>query len=401
MVLKMIIIVKDDSFMDIADIPNHYEREPKKIVVESQQDLLEAKKLKNIVGIYLRGMDEVEEIDLSEFKEIEEIAIHYNFRLKRINGLKNLSNLKNISYPAYEQDKMYNLLLKNILDQINLTKLLSQPFAQLLLSVFSIPLLKTKYPNFFEDFSDYSSKIYFCDVTDTFLKGEIFSSCTFEEAKQVELIIDKWIQENIEPTICNVEKFARIYEYVLNIDYDISHDESDEKHNIACTMAKTLLRGKGICVGYAQLLKYISLKCGLQCEYIQACLRGNYDTKYNETNNLMSICPKQKDKSKLNEFIIPNHAIVCFSPDNVNWLFADPTNDSFFNRKAMEENKTLKSWGAFCLTQDEMELYNVPYMYDYNGNEIKLNSQLTPVIAAQLNDAINGIFNKNTRGKHY
>ena len=50
MVLKMIIIVKDDSFMDIADIPNHYEREPKKIVVESQQDLLEAKKLKILLA---------------------------------------------------------------------------------------------------------------------------------------------------------------------------------------------------------------------------------------------------------------------------------------------------------------------------------------------------------------
>lgn len=395
----MKIFINNDYYSDMNSIPKHYENEPKKIVIEVQEDLYDAAKLKNIVSIYLEAIDKTIKVDLSNFKDVEEIYIDYNFGLDKIEGIHELINLRYLGYIGNELDYTYSKLLENILSQIDIPKLLSKPSSYLLLSVFAIPMLKRKYPNFFEDFSIFSDKISFSDATDTFLRGQVFSTCTFEEAKQVELITDKWIHENISHTMNDVEKFARIYEYVLRIvEYDHSHKESDEKHSVACSMAHTLLRGKGICVGYAQLVKYLSLKCGLQCEYTQAELKANYGVKTDESGEFIQIYPKKTEKDVF-DCSISNHAIVRFSPDNINWLYSDPTNDSFFYHMALEQNKTLKNLGTFCLPIAEMKLYNKPSIYDYEGNEIKLSSQLTQDVKIQIEDAVTAILSEQKQEK--
>jgi len=202
------IFINNDYYSDVDSIPKHYENEPKKIVIEVQEDLYEATRLKNIVSIYLEAIDKTIKVDLSNFKEVEEIYIDYNFGLEKIEGIHELINLRYLGYIGYELDYTYSKLLENILSQIDIPRLLSQPSSYLLLSVFAIPILKRKYPNFFEDFSNFPDKISFSDATDTFLRGQVFSTCTFEEAKQVELITDKWIHENISHTMNDVEKFA-------------------------------------------------------------------------------------------------------------------------------------------------------------------------------------------------
>ncbi len=397
----MQVLINNNLFLNIKDIPQEYKYNPKDIIIESYQDILDLNQIKNIKTLNIMGLeDDIKSIDLSNLKELESIRISYNFGLERIEGLSSLSKLRIIYYPRQEKDNYYNLLFTNILTQIDLSTLLTKDSSCLLLSIFSIPILKKRYPDFFNDFWTYSDKISFGDNTETFLQGDVYSTCTFSEALKADAIIDQWITENISTEMSNIEKFAKIYEYVIGIDYDLTANENKEAHKNACSALKTLLRGKGICVGYAQLLKYICLKCDLQCEYVPACLRGNYKVVSDEKNDSLIVIPKEEDKSKLNDFIIPNHAIVRFSPDGINWLFSDPTNDSLFVRIAHEQNKMLKRWSAFCLTHKEMNLYNIPHMYDYNGNKVTLDSQLTPEITTQIRSAENAIFGQNNHGKH-
>lgn len=397
----MQVLINNNLFLDIKDITQEYEYNSKDIIIESYQDILTLNQIKNVKTLNIMGLEEdTKSIDLSNLKELESIQISYNFGLERIEGLGSLSKLSSIYYPRQEKDNYYNLLFTNILAQVNLLTLLIKDSSCLLLSIFSIPILKKKYPDFFDDFWAYSDKISFGDNTETFLQGDVYSTCTFSEALEADAIIDKWITENISTEMTNIEKFARIYEYVIGIDYDLTADENKEAYKNACSALKTLLRGKGICVGYAQLLKYICFKCDLQCEYVPACSRGNYNLVSDEKNDSLVVIPKEEDKSKLSDFIVPNHAIVRFSPDGINWLFSDPTNDSLFVRIAHERNKILKRWSAFCLTQEEMNLYNIPYMYDYNGNKVTLDSQLTPEITTQIRSAENAIFGKKNHGKH-
>lgn len=397
----MQVLINKNLFLDIKNIPQGYDDNPKDIIIESYQDILALNQIKNIKSLNIMGLeDAIKSIDLSNLKDLESIKISYNFGLEKIEGLGSLPKLNSIFYPRQETDYCYNSLFTNILEQVDLSTLMLKDSSYLLLSIFSIPILKKKYPNFFNDFQAYSNKISFGDNTETFLQGDVYSTCTFSEAFEADSIIDNWITENISTEMNNIEKFARIYEYVIGIDYDSTADENKEAHKNACSALKTLLRRKGICVGYAQLLKYICLKCGLQCEYVQASLRGNYNVVFDEKNDFLVVVPKEEDKSKLNDFIVPNHAIVRFSPDGINWLFSDPTNDSLFVRLAHKQNKILKKWPAFCLTHEEMKLYNVPYMYDYNGNKLILNSELTREISIQIRSAENTIFTQNNPKKH-
>lgn len=337
----MQIFINNNSFLDIKDIPLKFENFSKDVVIESCQDIEDLIKLKNVKSMIIMGLDEkIKSIDLSNFKDLESIQVSYNFGLEKIEGLTHLSKLSKIYYPKQEADNYYNSLCTNILEQIDLSIFLSRDSSFLLLSVFSIPILREKYFNFFDDFKAYSNKILFGDSVNSFLQGEVYSPCTFTEAYEADSIIDKWILENISSNMTNIEKFARIYKYVLGINYDLTADENKENYKIACSTLQTLLRGKGICVGYAQLLKYICLKCDLQCEYVQACLKDNYNIVSNEGNTFLEVIPKEKNK--LTDFIVPNHAIARFSPDGVNWLFCDPTNDSLFVRLALNQNKKLK-----------------------------------------------------------
>lgn len=391
----MQILVNKKSFLDYIDIPHEYENTSKEVTIESYQDVLDLNKIRNVKTINIMGLEEqIKSIDFSNLSEVESIKIFYNFGLSKIEGLGSLSKLKSIYYPKNEMDDSYNLLVKNILEQVDLSNLLLKDCSTLVLSVFSIPIIEKRYPDFFEDFRIHSSKILFGDSTETFLQGEVYSTCTFDEAALANSIIDKWILENISSEMTNMEKFARIYEYVLGIDYDFIADKSKEVHKMSCSALKTLLRGKGICVGYAQLLKYMCLKCGLQCEYVKASLRENYDVIFNEDDTL-DVLPLEKNILNLSDLVIPNHAIVRFSPDGINWLYSDPTNDSLFARIAKEKNKRLKRWPAFCLTQKEMELYNVPFIYDLNGERIVLNSELTIDLLTQRRNVDSVIFTQN------
>ena len=398
----MQILINNDIFLDRKDIPSEYEESPKHIIINSYQEFLSLSQIKNIKMLDIMGLEVSRtSIDVSNLQELESIRISYNFGLQRIEGLSSLSRLSSIYYPKQETDNCYNLLVTNILEQLDLSELLAKDSSNILLSIFSLPILKKKYPNFFEDFKTYSNRFIFGDITETFLQGDVFSACTFDEAYEADSIIDNWISENILAGMSNIEKFARIYEYVLGIDYDEKDGESKENHKIACSAFQTLLRKKGVCVGYSQLLKYICLRCDLLCEYVQACLRGNYNAVSSEDDDFLEVVPKEENRAKLNDFIVPNHAIVRFSPDGINWLFSDPTNDSLFVRMASEQNKKLKKWVAFCLTQAEMELYNIPYICDYDGNRITLNSQLTQDIATQIRNVENAMFIQNNRGKHF
>lgn len=398
----MQILINTDIFLDIKDIPSEYEESPKYVIVNNYQDILSLNQIRNVKGLDIMGLEASKaSIDLSNLKELESIRISYNFGLQRIEGLSLLSKLSSIYYPKHEIDNSYNMLVRNILAQVDLSTILSKDSSNILLSIFSIPFLKKEYPNFFEDFESYSNKIFFGDITETFLEGDVFSTCTFSEAFEAESVIDNWIQKNISSEMTNIEKFAKIYEYIISYDYDETSEESKENHKIACSAFQMLLRKKGICVGYAQLLKYICSKCGLQCEYVQACLRGNYNVVSGDENEFLEVVPKEENRSKLSDFIIPNHAIVRFSPDGINWLFSDPTNDSLFVRLATEQNKKLKKWTAFCLTQEEMELYNVPYMYDYEGNKITLDSKITQDISKQIRNVENTMFAQKNQEKHF
>ena len=263
------------------------------------------------------------------------------------------------------------------------------------MSVLAIPILKEKYPDFFDRFQSYSSKIKFIDITKTFLREDTISACTFNEAKKAEAYIDDWIKKNILPTMNSIEKFAKIYEFVIGLDYD---NDSEKDRGDACSAFKMVLRKKGICVGYSQLLKYMCLKCRLQCEYVQACGRKN-NYVFNEEGDNLSLCALDTTIPNLDNFIISNHAIVRFSPDGINWLFSDPTNDSLFVRTARKQNKKIRGWYLFCLPYDKMINFNVPHMYDPNGNEIIVSSELTKEISEQLGCVQKNMFDSNSQCK--
>lgn len=398
----MQVLINNDLFLDIKDILPQYENAPKEIIIENYQDIIALNQIKNVKAINIMGLEEtVKSINLSNLKGVESLQISYNFGLEKIAGLDKLPKLKCINYVKRESDNCYNILFNNILEQINLPFLLSQDQSHLSLSIFAIPILKKKYPNFFADFQAYANEISFCDITETFLQGEVYSTCSFTEAYEADTIIDKWILENISPQMTNIEKFAKIYEYVIGINYDYAANENKENHRIACSALQTLLRKKGICVGYAQLLKYICAKCDLQCEYVKASQRDNYNIVSNEESPFLEVVPKENDNSKLGNSIVPNHAIVRFSPDGTNWLFSDSTSDSLFVRIAQKQNKKLRKWPTFCLPMKEMELYNSPCMYDYNGNKIILNSQLTLDTSTEIENIENNIFSQSNQQKYH
>lgn len=392
----MEIKINNEVFSSLKDIPSDYECEPKTIYIDSEEDSLDVKKLKNVNSVVLSYLEKsIKVLDLSNLNELESLHIYRCFNLQQIIGIDTLPNLKLINYPGHEYDYDRSLLA-NIIQQLDIKKLLDDPSSHLLLSVFAIPMLRKKYPDFFTDFSEFSSKISFGDYTEKFLRDPTFSTCTFEDARQVELIIDEWISENISSEMNNIEVFSRIYEYVLNIDYDFDAAKdgvSEVRHIQACSLAKVLLNKKGICVGYSQVLKYIALKCGLMCEYVQACARHNYDIQSDGPENYVSVFPKEIDKSKLSNFIIPNHAIVRFSPDCINWLYSDATHDSLFTRTALEKNKILRDWPNFCLPKSAMEVFNALDMHDLNLNKLTLPSELTKETSMQLKIAIETILN--------
>ena len=107
-------------------------------------------------------LNDSETIDVSKFEELENIEIIQNYSLKKITGLN--KQIKKIYYPKHEDDALYSELLKNILYQVDLPSLLAKKDLQILLSVLAIPILKEKYPDFFDRFQSYSSKIKFIDI---------------------------------------------------------------------------------------------------------------------------------------------------------------------------------------------------------------------------------------------
>lgn len=185
----MQVLINNNLFLDIKDIPQEYEDNPKNIIIESYQDIFSLNQIKNVKSLNIMGLENsIKSIDVSNLKELESIQISYNFGLEKIEGLSSLSKLSSIYYPRQETDNCYNLLFTNILEQVDLSTLLSKDSSYLLLSIFLIPVLKKKYPNFFDDFHTYSNRISFGDNTETFLQGDVYSNVNLVKRLKLTLL---------------------------------------------------------------------------------------------------------------------------------------------------------------------------------------------------------------------
>lgn len=385
-------IFVNGNSITLEEARDKYKRSSKLVIASCNQEIEELNVLDNIRELVLIPDSKI--VRLPILKDLQLLQIEDFGMCEQIYGLESLENLIDFSYKSL--DTVYNKKLQtNIVSQIDFLKVLQSDQSSCEFTFFMIPILQKKYNDFFKKFKPYDNKIKFVDKTNEILDNAQIVVTTFNEAKQADEIAENLIFSCMKHSKNKLELFANLYNFVINnIGYDYSSIAKNGKviSEKANGIAQALINRKVVCTGFSQVLKYLANKCDLTCEYVQASYLHNIKlTESGIFRKQLTVIPKDNQ----NNWLLPNHAIVRFLADNENWLFCDPTNDSYFVSEAKKRSISIKRWPFFCLPRDEMELYNNLNACYWNTTEY-IKSDLTKTTKNLIDDAMTKIIQQQT-----